>query len=57
MELIELSGVGKKDTVLIGDTLHDLEVGDALGVDVVLVSHGHQCQEILKDGHSDGWVF
>jgi phosphoglycolate phosphatase len=38
-------------TVLVGDTDHDLEVGQALGVDVILVDHGHQSYERLIEKH------
>lgn len=50
-ELIEVSGFAKEESVLVGDTLHDLEVGEELGIDVVLVSHGHQCATRLKAKH------
>lgn len=50
-ELIAASGFSKEDSVLVGDTLHDLEVGEELGIDVVLVSHGHQCVTRLKAKH------
>ncbi len=50
-ELLKNSSVSREDTVLIGDTLHDLEVGKALGIDVILVTHGHQCQSLLSDRH------
>ena len=33
--------------VLIGDTAHDKEVADALGVDCVLIAGGHQTRETL----------
>jgi phosphoglycolate phosphatase len=36
-----------KRAVLIGDTLHDKEVADALGVDCILVANGHQSKETL----------
>jgi phosphoglycolate phosphatase len=51
-ELMNKSGVAKSDTILIGDTDHDLEVGHALGIDVILVDHGHQCETRLKAIHS-----
>lgn len=38
-------------TVLIGDTLHDLEVGEALGIDVILITHGHHCHKKLSTQH------
>lgn len=50
-ELIRLSGIPKNETVIIGDTLHDLEVARALGIDAVLISHGHQCPTRLRPHH------
>ena len=35
-------------TVLIGDTVHDKEVADALGVDCILIANGHQSKEVLR---------
>lgn len=29
--------------VLVGDTLHDLEVAEAMGCDCILMTHGHHC--------------
>jgi phosphoglycolate phosphatase len=52
-ELIEKSQMNLEDTVLIGDTIHDLEVGNQLGIDVILITHGHQCQSILKKHHDN----
>ena len=37
----------KGDFVFVGDTLHDLEVADALNIKCILVSNGHQAKEIL----------
>jgi len=50
-DLLRASGIPASRTVLIGDTDHDLEVGEALGIDVVLVTHGHQCAERLRGLH------
>lgn len=50
-ELIHLSEIPKSETVIIGDTLHDLEVARALGIDAVLISHGHQCPTRLRPHH------
>ncbi len=33
--------------LLVGDTLHDVEVADEMGIDCVLVAHGHQSRERL----------
>lgn len=43
--------VPPEETILIGDTDHDLEVAEALGVDVILVEHGHQCPTRLRAAH------
>jgi phosphoglycolate phosphatase len=50
-ELIKISHIPKSETVIVGDTLHDLEVAHALGIDAVLISHGHQCPTRLKSHH------
>lgn len=42
------SGVDPRTAVLIGDTDHDLEVADALGVRCLLVPSGHQSLERLQ---------
>ncbi len=34
--------------LLIGDTLHDFEVAEAIGVDCILISRGHQSTEVLN---------
>ena len=36
------------ECVMIGDTLHDLEVARGMGVDCILVANGHQSYESLK---------
>jgi len=38
---------GVKDAILIGDTKHDHEVANALGIDCVLIPNGHQSREML----------
>jgi phosphoglycolate phosphatase len=50
-DLMRASGIAPADTILIGDTDHDLEVGQALGVTVLLVTHGHQSTERLRNIH------
>ena len=50
-ELIKLSKIDAKKTVLVGDTDHDLEVAHALGVHAILVSHGHQDAAKLRKLH------
>ncbi|MFA8342118.1 MAG: HAD family hydrolase [Rhodothermaceae bacterium] len=46
-KLIKKIGVDPKEIVLIGDTLHDLEVANEIGADCILVSRGHQSRERL----------
>jgi phosphoglycolate phosphatase len=38
-------------TILIGDTVHDFEVGQALGVQVLLIADGHHSVEALRKVH------
>ena len=40
-----------KDVLFIGDTLHDLEVANAMGAECMLVSCGHQSYEVLSKGN------
>ena len=51
LELIEETGIRPDRTLMIGDTDHDHEVGTAMGVDVLLVAHGHQSFERLRAVH------
>lgn len=46
-ELVDAIGLGIRDSILIGDTLHDAEVAKALGVGCILVSCGHQSPDRL----------
>lgn len=41
-------GRQRENFVMIGDTLHDCEIGNALGIDVFLVASGHQSYDRLK---------
>ncbi len=51
LELISKTGIAPNRMLMIGDTIHDFEVGEAMGVDVLLVAHGHQSFQRLKDAH------
>jgi phosphoglycolate phosphatase len=46
--LLEAIGLAPDEILLIGDTVHDLEVARALGIDCVLVAHGHHAVERLR---------
>jgi len=52
-DLIEKSGINVNTSLMIGDTIHDLEVASGLGVDCILVSYGHQSQERLLNETSN----
>ena len=52
-ELINHSQINTQKTLLIGDTDHDLEVGKALMVDVLLIADGHQTYERLTRVHDN----
>jgi phosphoglycolate phosphatase len=51
-ELIKNLDFKKEEIILIGDTDHDLEVGKALGVTVLLVADGHQSYQRLSRAHN-----
>ncbi len=48
-DLIDRLGLRAEQTLLIGDTLHDLEVANALGTQCILISRGHQTAGRLAD--------
>lgn len=48
-KLFESLDINRNDAVFIGDTLHDLETANALGIDCVLVSYGHQGRKLLEE--------
>lgn len=48
LELLESIDYDKSRVVMIGDTLHDNEVADALGIDSVIVKNGHQSEMVLR---------
>ncbi len=50
-DLMRAAGIPAKDTIMFGDTDHDQQVAEALGVDLVLVDHGHQCGTRLREIH------
>lgn len=40
--------INPNEAIFIGDTLHDLETANALGIDCVLVAYGHQGRKLLE---------
>ena len=47
-KLIDKHRIAKEKVVLIGDTVHDFEVAEALGIKCILVADGHQSEERLR---------
>lgn len=47
-ELIEKHKIDKNQTTMIGDTIHDFEVAEQLGIKCILIANGHQSAERLK---------
>lgn len=51
LSLIEKLNLPKENVLFIGDTLHDAEVAEAMGVKSVLIANGHQVKErLIGDG-------
>ncbi|MCU0104361.1 HAD hydrolase-like protein [Acholeplasma vituli] len=48
IQLMNDTGIDPKQCLYIGDTIHDAEVAEALGIKVILYSGGHQSKERLK---------
>lgn len=48
LQLIQRLNLSGKNILFIGDTLHDYEVAKAMGVDVILISSGHQAKSKLN---------
>ncbi len=46
--LLKVNKIDKSKTVLIGDTIHDLEVANEFGVHCILVANGHQSKNRLE---------
>ncbi len=47
LKLIEELDIEKNEVLFIGDTLHDAEVANAMGVNCILIANGHQVKEKL----------
>ncbi len=48
-DFFDKKGIKRNEAIFIGDTLHDLETANALGIDCVLVSYGHQGKKLLGE--------
>jgi len=47
-QLIESHQIQKEKAVMIGDTIHDYEVAEKLGITCILIANGHQSKERLE---------
>ena len=51
LELMQENGVSAEETLMIGDSLHDIRMARAAGVDAMGVAHGvNRCEELLASG-------
>ena len=48
-QLISEFNIEKERTLIIGDTIHDFEVAEKLGIKSILISDGHQSKKRLKE--------
>lgn len=47
-ELISEFNINKGKSTIIGDTIHDFEVSEQLGIDCILIADGHQSKDRLQ---------
>ncbi len=47
-QLINKYQINTSNSTMVGDTIHDFEVAQKLGIDCILVADGHQSEERLK---------
>jgi len=52
LELLKQLDYNKDQVILVGDTLHDNEVADAMGIDSIIVKNGHQSEMVLRKATS-----
>lgn len=48
IKLIEEYNIDKKQSTIIGDTIHDFEVAENLGINCILIADGHQSKDRLQ---------
>lgn len=49
IQLMSENNIESKKTILIGDTLHDLDVGNDLNIKTLLIANGHQSKSKLNN--------
>ncbi len=48
-DLIQKIGIDPSEICMVGDTIHDLEVAESVGIKYILIAHGHQSYERLTE--------
>ncbi len=48
VQYMQQKQISPKECVLIGDTVHDYEVAEEMGIDCILLTCGHQAEEALR---------
>lgn len=48
LSLVEQLNLPKEEILFLGDTLHDAEVAEAMGVNCILIANGHQVKDKLS---------
>ncbi len=48
LDFVKERNIDVKESVFVGDTIHDYEVGKALNMEVILVTFGHNSKELLS---------
>lgn len=53
IELMKKNNIDPSKTVMFGDTIHDMEVAEKLGIDCILIGIGHQAEHRLVEACKD----
>ena len=48
LQLVKEMDIDRREMLYFGDTRHDAEVADQIGIDCILITHGHHSRERLK---------
>lgn len=52
VKYIEDSKIDKNSAILVGDTLHDLECANKMGIEAILTYTGHQAIDVIEKGNT-----
>ena len=48
LNYIEKNNINKNECIFVGDTLHDFEIANEMGIEPILVTCGHQAFDVLR---------